>query len=528
MPLPYIIELTSKSVGGIKGSSQVYGKSNAILGYSFEHRVHVPRDLPENGETGLRFHDPLIICKEIDKTTPLLYQHLTSEGLFSEIILRFYKADPRGKEINYHTLILNDAIITDISPEMRLTFLEENDSFRDMEYVSFAYKSIRWIDEIGLTETSDSTQLLHDPMEECELISGGVIASAFDGSGTLNFMFVDHDTTEVIRGVKAQVTYPNGDTQHALSSQNGCFSMHDVEKGSYSLSGFNDKPPAAWRENCYSLVKITQPTSKEIAQIKPSQQEGTQSRHHSAFKYFCNIKEHRVKKGDLFSDVAKSHGFSMEELAFFNWGTKEKQKIPEQQKMRFECGELSSTGNEYFLNEGTIYIPGSILKKGLSTDVQHVVYLKTTGQRDIKATVLTSANHPVPLVDTTLTLGDKSTVTATTDEEGVALFSGIPADLKGEVTYANEEDLIAKSLAANIHGAIERIDMESLLGLMQSAVDFKTVGQAYQTNYNAELTEAMRDAFNTETQKDAVNFLLLKTGLMNDSKVKLYEETHPA
>ena len=53
------------------------------------------------------------------------------------------------------------------------------------------------------------------------------------------------------------------------------------------------------------------------------------------------------------------------------------------------------------------------------------------------------------------------------------LFSGIPADLEGEVTYANEEDLIAKSLAANIHGAIEGVDIESLLGLMQSAVDFK-------------------------------------------------------
>ena len=246
MPLPYIIELTSKSVGGIKGSSHVYGKSNAILGYSFEHRVHVPSDLPEGGEAGLRFHDPLTICKEIDRTTPLLYQHLISDGLFSEIILRFYKADPRGKEINYHTLVLNEAIITDISPEMKITFLEENDPFRDMEYVSFAYKSIRWIDELGLTETSDSTQLLHDPLEECELLSGGVIASTTEESVALNFMFVDHDTMEAVRGVKAQITYPNGNTQHVLSSENGCLSMQDVEKGNYSLSGFNDKPPAAW------------------------------------------------------------------------------------------------------------------------------------------------------------------------------------------------------------------------------------------------------------------------------------------
>jgi len=528
MPLPYIIELTSKSVGGIKGSSHVYGKSDVILAYSFEHRVYVSRNQAQDGETGQRFHDPLTICKEIDRASPVLYQHLTSGGLLSEVIIRFYKTDPRGKEINYHTIFLEDAIITDISPEMKMTFLVENDPFRDMEYVSFSYKSIRWIDELGLTETSDSTSLLHDPMEECELLSGGVIASTIDDSVALNIMFVDHDTMEVVRGVKAQITYPDGNTQNVLSSQNGCFGMPDVEKGRYSLSGFNDKPPSAWRGNSYSLVKINQPTSKDIAKIKPSQQTGTQSRHHSAFKHLCNIKEHRVKKGDLFSDVARSHGFSVEELAFFNWGIKEKQKIPEQQKMRFECGELSPTGDEYFLNEGTIYIPEPIIEKGLSTGVQHVAFLKKAGQRDVKAKVLTSANHPVPLVEATLILGDESMVTGTTDEEGVVLFSGIPADLEGEMTYTNEEDLIAKSLAANIHGAIEGVDMESLLGLMQSAVDFKTVGQAYKTNYNVQLTEAMRDAFNAEIQKDTVNFLLLKTGLMDDGKVKLYEETHPA
>jgi len=143
MPLPFIIELTSKSSGKIKGSSQMYGQNDVILAYSFEYRVHVSSDQPEDGGTGMRFHDPLTICKEIDKSSPALYQHLTEGDLLSEVIIRFYKSDPWGKEVNYHTIVLEDAIVTDISPEMKLAFLKENEPYRHMEYVSFSYRSIR-------------------------------------------------------------------------------------------------------------------------------------------------------------------------------------------------------------------------------------------------------------------------------------------------------------------------------------------------------------------------------------------------
>ncbi|WP_300672773.1 type VI secretion system tube protein TssD [Desulfoluna sp.] len=528
MPLPYIIELTSKSEGEIKGSSSMYGKNDVILAYSFEHRVYVPGDQAGPGDVSLRFHDPLILCKEIDRSSPILYQHLVSGGLFVEVILSFYKADAQGVEVNYHTIVLNDAIITDISSETKMAFLAENEPFRDMEYVSFSYKSIRWIDESGLTETSDSAPLLHDSMEESELIFSGVLASDMEDREAFNLMFVNHDTMEVVSGVKAQIACPDGSSQHVLSSQNGCFSMQAVDKGHYSLSGFNARPPSAWLGNSYSLVKINQPNASDFGKINPSRRKGKQARHHSAFKHLCKIKEHQVTKGELFSGVAKSHGFSFEELAFFNWGTKQRQKIPEQLKLRFECGELSPAGDEYFLNKGTIYIPESVEKSGLSVNVQHVAFLKQPGQRDVKAKVLTSTHDPIPNVEATLTLGDESTVTAISDEDGVALFAGISSDLAGYISYEDEGDLIAKSLAANIQAAIQGGDMESLLSLMQSAVDFKTVGAAYKANYKGELSEDIRGAFDSGVQKDVVDFLLVKTGLADDGMITFYEETQQA
>jgi len=384
------------------------------------------------------------------------------------------------------------------------------------------------VDELGLTETSDSTKLLHDPEEESELLAGGILASCLEEPGTFNLMFVNNDTMEVVGGVNAKITRPDGKSQNVLSSQNGSYSIRGVEKGRYSLSGFKEKNPSAWRGNSYSLVKINQPGSSEFGKIKPAPRKGKRDRHHFAFKHLCEITEHRVKQGELFSEVAKSHGFSFEELAFFNWGTKERQKIPEQLKLRFECGELTPSGDEYYLNKGTIFIPEAVEKTGLSTDVQHVTFLKQPGQRDVEVKVLTSTNHPIPNVEATFTLGNEPTVTATSNEDGVVLFAGIPSDLEGEVSYADEEDLIAKSLAANIYATIEGGDMECLLGLLQSAVDFSAVGAVYEKNYKSAISEAIRGAFSAGAKKDVVDFLLVKTGLADDGMITIYEETHPA
>lgn len=528
MPLPFIVEITSQSTGKIKGSSQMYGLSAVVLAYSFEHRVHVSRDNPDGDDGGLRFHDPLTICKEIDKSSPVLYQHLVTGGLLSDVTMRFYKYGPGGKEINYHTIVLEDAIITDVSPEMKLTFLRENERYRHMEYVSFSYRTIRWVDELGLTETSDSKKLLHDPEEESELLSGAALPPSVEDPGTFNLMFVDHDTMEVVGNVNAKITHPDGKSQNVLSSQNGSYCLKDVQKGLYTLAGFSGKNPSAWIGNSYSLEKVDQPRASELEKLKPSGGKGNQSRHHSAFKHLCNIKAHQIQKGELFSSVAKKHGFSLEELAFFNWGSKDRQKVTEQQQLRFACGELAPSGEEYYLNEGTIYIPEPVEKTGLSTSTQHVAFLKQAGQRDVKARLLTSANHPIPNVEATLTLGDDSSVTAISDEDGVALFTGVPSDLEGEITYADEGDLMAKSHAANMHAAIKGADMESLMCLLQSAVDFSAVRAAYQENYKGDAGEAIRGAFSSDTQKDVVDFLLVKTGLADDGTLTLYEETQPA
>jgi len=68
------------------------------------------------------------------------------------VVLRFFKKDPQEKEVNVHSIHLENALIIDISPEMKLSFLEENEPFGHMESVSFSYSGIRWVDEIHSRE----------------------------------------------------------------------------------------------------------------------------------------------------------------------------------------------------------------------------------------------------------------------------------------------------------------------------------------------------------------------------------------
>ena len=66
--------ITPESVG----NSYQDGHENEAMVKSFSHEIKIPRD-PQSGQpSGQRTHQPLVVSKLFDKSSPLLYNALTT------------------------------------------------------------------------------------------------------------------------------------------------------------------------------------------------------------------------------------------------------------------------------------------------------------------------------------------------------------------------------------------------------------------------------------------------------------------
>lgn len=152
--LPAYMEVEGVNQGKIEGSSISEGREGTIVVYGFGHKVQVPTD-PQTGlATEKRIHGPLEVLKEIDKSSPKLYQALVTGEKLSSVIIKFYRMGASGQVEHFFTVSLADAIIVKITPS--LTGTVESEGLGPMEIVSFNYRKITWTWEIGTkVESSD-------------------------------------------------------------------------------------------------------------------------------------------------------------------------------------------------------------------------------------------------------------------------------------------------------------------------------------------------------------------------------------
>lgn len=143
MPMPGNLTLVGKEQGPIEGSCDIEGREETILVQSFKHVV----DLPSNEQglpSGRRVHRPLMITKEVDKSTPKLYQALCTGEPMSEATLRWYRMDGTGEEQQYFTVMLQNAMLVKIESWVPDVLDKQNAQYGNMENLWFTYEVIRW------------------------------------------------------------------------------------------------------------------------------------------------------------------------------------------------------------------------------------------------------------------------------------------------------------------------------------------------------------------------------------------------
>ncbi|MDX2418088.1 MAG: type VI secretion system tube protein TssD [Xanthomonadales bacterium] len=160
MALNAYLNLTGETQGKINGSGAKKGREDSIKVIAANHEVVSPRDAASGLPSGKHQHKPFIITKEVDKSSPLLYQMLTSNENITEWELRFWRPSRSGKELQFFTVQLLNASIAGIHFEMLNNKYPENMQHREREHITFAYQKITWTWENGGISSEDDWEAL--------------------------------------------------------------------------------------------------------------------------------------------------------------------------------------------------------------------------------------------------------------------------------------------------------------------------------------------------------------------------------
>jgi type VI secretion system secreted protein Hcp len=141
MPIP-LYAIIDGANGKIDGSCDQEGHKDEILVQAFISDFEIPKS-PQTGlPTGRAAPKPLMITKEVDKSTPLLYQALAKGEQLKTVTFNFFRINAQGKEEKYYTVKLERAIVVQIRSHIQYVKDPKYSQMGNMEDVFFAYGKI--------------------------------------------------------------------------------------------------------------------------------------------------------------------------------------------------------------------------------------------------------------------------------------------------------------------------------------------------------------------------------------------------
>jgi type VI secretion system secreted protein Hcp len=161
MALNAYLRLKGQKQGEIKGSVTQKGREGSIMVIAVSHEIVSPRDPASGLPTGKRMHKPFVITKELDKSSPLLYNVLVNNENVPEWKLEFWTpqlsaAGGVGAEKQHYTVELMNANVASISFRMLNNKNPELTRYAEFEEIAFTYQKITWTwKDGGITANDD-------------------------------------------------------------------------------------------------------------------------------------------------------------------------------------------------------------------------------------------------------------------------------------------------------------------------------------------------------------------------------------
>jgi len=160
MAISIFMELESETDGVITGGCDVKGREGWMECVAMTHKVYSPVDKTTGMLVGARVHEPYKVTKMTDVATPLLYKHLCTGAKMTQVKLHFYQITPQGKELEYFTIVLENAQVISMAPVLYNTREEKYEKMPHLEEIHFGYERITW------TENKDNIAHMDDYRQE--------------------------------------------------------------------------------------------------------------------------------------------------------------------------------------------------------------------------------------------------------------------------------------------------------------------------------------------------------------------------
>jgi type VI secretion system secreted protein Hcp len=138
------LRLVGGRQGEIKGSVTQKGREGKIAVIAVSHEIVSPRDASTGQATGKREHRPLVITKELDRSTVPLRQMLVTNESAKDWELQFWRPGSTGAETQYFTIRLTTAMIASIEMDMPNNKHADLAGLETFEAVTFTYSKIEW------------------------------------------------------------------------------------------------------------------------------------------------------------------------------------------------------------------------------------------------------------------------------------------------------------------------------------------------------------------------------------------------
>lgn len=87
----FLLQMNFKTQGTIKSPSTKHGPSfsHGVICHGFDFPVSTPTDTPTGHTSGKRQHKPVVIRKEVDAASPLIFQALVTNETFTTATIDF-------------------------------------------------------------------------------------------------------------------------------------------------------------------------------------------------------------------------------------------------------------------------------------------------------------------------------------------------------------------------------------------------------------------------------------------------------
>jgi type VI secretion system secreted protein Hcp len=157
-PVIAYVSIDGAKTGQFKGNATSEGNEGKIECIGFRYLVAVPHDAENGKSTGKRQHNPIVLIKNIDYSTPQLLQSASANESLRTVVIEFLKKSADGRQNIFYRITLTNASISQISQYGGVALADGinlNGNGNLFEEVSLTYQSITVENLIGNTSATD-------------------------------------------------------------------------------------------------------------------------------------------------------------------------------------------------------------------------------------------------------------------------------------------------------------------------------------------------------------------------------------